>query len=148
MYNELLCFKLVTPEEKVGSLGQTNVSSSLTSLQGFLAEAVLTFVLLFVIHAVCDPKRRDIKGSPALAIGFAIAACHLSAVSKHKQIVHITVWNGLLTLFLTWINTIQFQIQYTGSSVNPARSLGPAAVMNLWENHWVIIYFFIKQLKP
>ncbi|XP_049821553.1 aquaporin AQPAe.a isoform X2 [Aethina tumida] len=99
--------KLVTPEEKVGSLGQTNVSSSLTSLQGFLAEAVLTFVLLFVIHAVCDPKRRDIKGSPALAIGFAIAACHLSA------------------------------IQYTGSSVNPARSLGPAAVMNLWENHWV-----------
>ncbi|CAH0559079.1 unnamed protein product [Brassicogethes aeneus] len=100
---------LVTPEDKVGALGTNNISSDLTPLQGFLMEAVLTFLLLFVVHAVCDTRRKDIKGSPALAIGFAVAACHLSA------------------------------IQYTGSSVNPARSFGPAVIMNLWENHWVIV---------
>jgi len=28
-------------------------------------------------------------------------------------------------------------IPYTGTSINPARSLGPAFVKNIWESHWV-----------
>ncbi|KAJ8920537.1 hypothetical protein NQ315_005406 [Exocentrus adspersus] len=99
--------KVVTPEDKVGNLGLTNINSQITQLQGLLMEGVLTFLLLFVIHGVCDTRRRDIKGSAPLAIGLAITAAHLCG------------------------------IQYTGSSVNPARSFGPAVIMNLWENHWI-----------
>ncbi|XP_018566280.1 aquaporin AQPAe.a [Anoplophora glabripennis] len=99
--------KVATPEDKVGNLGLTNISSQITQLQGLLMEGVLTFLLLFVIHGVCDPRRNDIKGSAPLAIGLAITAAHLCG------------------------------IQYTGSSINPARSFGPAVIMNIWENHWI-----------
>ncbi|KAF7283397.1 hypothetical protein GWI33_000726 [Rhynchophorus ferrugineus] len=99
--------KFMLPESAVGNLGMTSVNAALTPAQGFLFELTLTFVLLFVVQAVCDGRRKDIKGSVPLAIGLAVAVVHLCG------------------------------IQFTGSSVNPARTLGPAIVMNLWENHWV-----------
>ncbi|XP_063907029.1 aquaporin AQPAe.a isoform X1 [Zophobas morio] len=99
--------RLIVPENKEGGLGITNLGNDLTDVQGFLMEIVLTFVLVFIVHSVCDPRRKDIKGSAPLAIGLAVTACHLSG------------------------------IPYSGSSINPARSFGPAVIMDLWENHWV-----------
>ncbi|XP_068911779.1 aquaporin AQPAe.a isoform X2 [Tenebrio molitor] len=99
--------RLMVPESKEGNLGITNLGNELTDVQGFLMEIILTFLLLFVIHGVCDPRRKDIKGSAPLAIGLAVTACHLCG------------------------------IPFSGSSINPARSFGPAVIMDLWENHWV-----------
>nr|BAM83568.1 aquaporin [Anomala cuprea] len=98
---------VATPSDFQGNLGATAPHADLAPAQAFFYEAVLTFLLCFVIHGVCDAKRKDIKGSAPLAIGLAITACHLSG------------------------------IKYTGSSINPARSFGPAVIKNNWHNHWI-----------
>lgn len=72
--------KVVTPSQFEGDLGITNFKEPITPAQGFLMEAVLTFPLVFVVHAVSDSRRNDIKGSAPLAIGLSITASHLCGV--------------------------------------------------------------------
>ncbi|KAG8570987.1 hypothetical protein GDO81_011498 [Engystomops pustulosus] len=98
---------IVTPSEVTGNLGLTKVNTLLSPGHGLLLELVITFQLLFTICASCDSKRNDITGSVAVAIGFSVAIGHL------------------------------FALNYTGASMNPARSFGPAVIMNVWENHWI-----------
>ncbi|ESN93110.1 hypothetical protein HELRODRAFT_185178 [Helobdella robusta] len=98
----------ITPADYMGDLGQTSVSSSIKAFPRAVAvEAFITFVLIFTIFASCDANRHDLSGSTPLSIGFAVAFCHM------------------------------FAIKYTGSSMNPARTFGPAVVGGTWEHHWV-----------
>ena len=97
----------LTPEDKQGLLGLTIVNYHVTPAQAFFVEALMTFVLVLTVVAVCDGRRSDIKGSAPLAIGLAVAVGMLAAM------------------------------QYTGGGLNPARTLGPAVMTGVWDHHWV-----------
>jgi len=90
-------------------LGQTKINSNLSQGNAVAVEMLVTFVLVLVVFAAAaDPvNAREVKGSAPLAIGLSITACHLWA------------------------------IPLTGSSMNPARSLGPAIITKNTGELWV-----------
>nr|AHW57930.1 AQP4 [Eptatretus stoutii] len=89
------------------SFGVTKLHTDLGAGRGVLVEAIITFALVLTVFASTDEKRTDLLCSPALPIGLTVAVGHL------------------------------FAIPYTGSSMNPARSLGSAVVSREWPAHWV-----------
>ncbi|KAM9790774.1 uncharacterized protein ACBT44_019199, partial [Syngnathus typhle] len=99
--------RLATPPDFRENLGVTGLGKNVSGGFGLLVELVLTFQLVFTIFASCDPKRTDLGGSTALAIGVSVSIGHFAG------------------------------IPFTGASMNPARSFGPAVIATNFKDHWV-----------
>ncbi|PNF32516.1 Aquaporin AQPcic [Cryptotermes secundus] len=148
--------EVLTPKDVRNSLGMTTISGLVTPLQGFFMEALITFVLVLTVEAVCDDRRTDVKGSAPLAIGLSITTCHLGALLPR----HPPKWKvkgelckqmkcGEVMMDATLSRTSAQEtkqdlhacciakIKYTGASMNPARTFGPAVITGSWDNHWV-----------
>ena len=85
------------------------VNSAINDFQGVTIEALLTFFLVWVIFATAADPGGAFKTIAGLAIGLTITIDILAA--------------GPLT----------------GAAMNPARSLGPELVFNVWDNFWVYL---------
>lgn len=97
----------ITPPDAVGSLGVTAPANGVTTNQAFATELVLTFILVFVIFAATDAERGMTGYGVPLAIGICVFICLMHGIPS------------------------------SGASMNPARSLGPAVIMNSWRDHWI-----------
>nr|QKE23022.1 aquaporin 14 [Sebastes nigrocinctus]QKE23025.1 aquaporin 14 [Sebastes rubrivinctus] len=79
----------------------------LNAAQALGIEVLCTFQMVFTVFSVEDQRRRESPEPGNLAIGLAHTA-------------------GVL-----------IGARFSGASMNPARSLGPAIITGFWENHWV-----------
>lgn len=93
----------------VAGLGMTLPAQGVGLGQAVCVESVITCLLVLVVFATAgDPVMSlNVKGSAPLAIGLTVTACHL------------------------------FAVPLTGSSMNPARSLGPAVIQGEFSHHWI-----------
>lgn len=85
----------------------TLVSHNISSLQGLGVEVLATWILILVCGAVWDSRNENWAGGISIKLGLTVAGLAMAAGS------------------------------YSGCSMNPARSLGPAVWTNNWTNHWV-----------
>src|ERR1700722_7045070 len=101
--------KFIIPDSVWGAvhLGTPALAPDFTRGHGMFLEAIMTFFLVFVVFATAA----DAKGAFNKIAGFAIG--------------------------LTITMDILFGGPFTGASMNPARSFGPALVARHWSNHGV-----------
>lgn len=84
------------------------VGAGESMLSAVIIEIVATFALVFVVYGTAvDPKRGAIGTIAPIAIGFTVLANILACAP------------------------------FSGASMNPGRSFGPALVAWNWHNHWV-----------
>nr|XP_060620028.1 aquaporin-5-like [Anolis sagrei ordinatus] len=97
----------LTPPEIRGGLAVNALQNNTSAGVAVAVELILTFLLVLCVFASTDSRRTDKVGSPALSIGLSVTAGHLLG------------------------------IYFTGCSMNPARSFGPAVIMRNFQHHWV-----------
>ncbi|KAK9742126.1 hypothetical protein RND81_03G150000 [Saponaria officinalis] len=84
------------------------LAKGMNPLQGILMEVVLTFSLIFTVYTtMVDPKKGPLQGQGILLVGLVVGA---------------NIFAGGL---------------FSGASMNPARSFGPALVSGDWTDHWI-----------
>ncbi|KAM4797481.1 aquaporin-2-like [Rhinophrynus dorsalis] len=97
----------VTPFNARGNLSVNGLFYNTTVGKAFTVELFLTLQLVLCVFASTDDRRTDNVGSPALSIGLSVAFGHLLGIN------------------------------YTGCSMNPARSFAPAVVTGNFDAHWI-----------
>ncbi|KAM4702337.1 aquaporin-2-like [Discoglossus pictus] len=97
----------VTPFNAKGNLSINGLFNNTTAGKAFTVELFLTLQLVLCIFASTDDRRTDNVGSPALSIGLSVTFGHLLGIN------------------------------FTGCSMNPARSFAPAVVTGNFSHHWV-----------
>ncbi|XP_043939611.1 aquaporin-4-like [Protopterus annectens] len=98
---------LLLPNKSTAGQLVSRINNDGNAGQALSMEIVSTFQLVFTIFAVEEHRRREVGEPGSMAIGCSLAAGMLAAG------------------------------RFSGGSMNPARSFGPAVIIGSWDYHWV-----------
>ncbi|GJQ82779.1 hypothetical protein Trydic_g13482 [Trypoxylus dichotomus] len=107
---------VVTPKELMRAqnfslpqhgIGMNIPSTEISPSQALGVEMLISLVLTFANCASWDPRTKHLIDSVSIRFGLIVAGINFAAAA------------------------------YTGASMNPARSFGPAVWNNDWEHHWI-----------
>nr|QKE23062.1 aquaporin 14 [Amphilophus citrinellus] len=98
---------LALPFKTTADYFVNRVPLELNAAKALCIEVLCTFQMVFTVFSVEDQRRRESPEPGNLAIGLAHTA-------------------GVL-----------IGARFSGASMNPARSFGPAIITGFWEDHWV-----------
>ena len=92
-------------------------------------ELLLTMLLVLVVFgAAVDKANSSAAMLPPLLIGLTVTVAHL---------VCIPFTGSPSTLCCVKLGSTFYDVSFEGTSINPARSFGPALIKNQWADHWV-----------
>lgn len=103
-------------KDLTAGLGTNALAAGYDWHQGFVAEILMTFLLMYVVlQTAVNPASGENRSTACIAIGFAVYIAH------------------------------SVLIPITGCSINPSRSFGPAIVASIrydnadaiWKHHWI-----------
>ncbi|XP_069761352.1 aquaporin-5-like isoform X2 [Narcine bancroftii] len=109
---------VLTPARARGQLGLNKPSAGVTQIQALGIEVIVTFQLVLCVFVISS-KENNFEGSAPVALGASVTLGHLVARAQQTDCAACP------------------QIPYTGCSMNPARSLGPAVVTSNFSQHWI-----------
>lgn len=102
-----LLLKSIIPEAAQGGLGAHSLGNGISTSGAFILEVVLTFFLVWVVFSVAVDKKAPGFPIAPVAIGLVVLVDHLVGVP------------------------------FTGASMNPARTFGPALASGEFMDHWL-----------
>ncbi|KAE8658098.1 Aquaporin TIP4-3 [Hibiscus syriacus] len=134
------------------ALGTTREAAQPDCIRAIAIEFITTF--FFVFAGVGAAMTADELGGNTLVGLFAVAVAHALVVGVMISAGHISgghlnpavtiglLFGGHITVFraiLYWIDQLlaSSAASFSGASMNPARSFGPALVSWNWTDHWV-----------
>jgi aquaporin Z len=102
-----LLLKWIYSDAQEATLGAPSLGPDIELGAGLVVEAILTFLLVWVVFATLADPRGSYTAIAGLAVGFAVA--------------FDTLMGGPIT----------------GAAINPARAFGPELVANVWDDFWI-----------
>jgi MIP family channel proteins len=88
-------------------LGANDLQEGWAAGEAFLLEIVLSFLLVFTVFHLAIRRKHYPSALNPLVVGYMVVVAHLTSM------------------------------RLDGTSINPARSFGPAVVQNWWSYHWL-----------
>lgn len=82
------------------TLGVTNLGPTVEPASGFVVEAIITSMLVFVVHGIGDVP---MTGSGPLAVGLSITAGHMAAVFNYDYLIDFILSDLIVIIFVSGV---------------------------------------------